>query len=227
MFTCVFCVNKNRLRKQPQRARRPTNGITYFQTTTKMAGYPNNTTSASVLNAACTDTEVTLSDLLLVPPFRMMVTGPSSAGKSTFVLNFVKYRRQVCAEQFGRILYCRPDSDQTEHSKRYVEAMREEFDNLEVVAGLPDLSMCRSGDHCLVSTERNSACQLLKHHLAPQVILDDLANDIFGSKDMLDLFTRDSHHGKISVIITSQRFFTKKKHGKDIQAQMTYHVIFR
>ena len=60
-----------------------------------------------------------------------------------------------------------------------------------------------------------------------QVILDDLANDIFGSKEMLGLFTRDSHHGNISVIITPQRFFTKKAHGKDIVAQMTYHVIFR
>lgn len=109
--------------------------------------------SASVVNAACEDTDVTLVDLLLIPPFRMMVTGPSGSGKSSFILNLVKFRHKMFAEQFGRIVYCRPDEDQTEHSKTYVDAMREEFEHLEVVNGMPDMNMCRSGDHCLVSQD--------------------------------------------------------------------------
>lgn len=116
-----------------------------------MAASESKETPASVLNAACTDTQVTLNDLLLVSPFRMMVTGPSGSGKSSWVLNLVKHRHKMCATPFGRIIFARPDVDQTEHSQNYVEALRKEFENLEVVSGIPDINMCRSGDHCLVS----------------------------------------------------------------------------
>jgi hypothetical protein len=35
----------------------------------------------SSINAACKDTQVSAEDLKLIPPFRLMVTGPSSSGK--------------------------------------------------------------------------------------------------------------------------------------------------
>ena len=115
---------------------------------------------ASALNAACEDTDVYDADLKMVQPFRLMVTGPSTSGKSSFILNLVKFRSQMFSEQFGRILYCRPDTDNTRHVLDYEEKLREEFDNLEVVKGLPDLSMCCTGDHCLVSILSICGCQV-------------------------------------------------------------------
>jgi hypothetical protein len=57
--------------------------------------------------------------------------------------------------------------------------------------------------------------------------MDDLAQEVWRSKDMLNLYTRDSHHGQISVILTAQSYFSPQRtHGKSITAQMTYHVIF-
>jgi hypothetical protein len=73
------------------------------------------------------------------------------SGKSTFVLNIVKHRNEICSERFGRIVFCRSPEDQTDHSRTYVDALREEFDELELVEGLPDVGLLRSGDHLLVS----------------------------------------------------------------------------
>lgn len=58
------------------------------------------------------------------------------------------------AEHFGRIIYCRPDADNTEHAKLFEEKLRTEFDNLEVVKDLPDVDSCLSGDRCLVNKAR-------------------------------------------------------------------------
>jgi hypothetical protein len=124
------------------------------------------------------------------------------------VLNLLKHRHLVFSERFGRVVLCIPDEDRTEHSTKYVDSLKEQFEELEVVHGMPDLGMCRSGDHCLL-------------------ILDDLAREVMSSKDMLALFTRDSHHGKISVIFTAQTYFSKNSFGRNIIAQMTYHCIFK
>jgi hypothetical protein len=51
--------------------------------------------------------------------------------------------------------------------------------------------------------------------------------EVFKSREMLNLFIRDSHHSNISVIMTSQSFATDVKHARMCIAQMTYHVVFR
>lgn len=128
--------------------------------------------AASKVNAGCAETQIVSEDLLLVSPFRMMITGPSSecfpfrvltdrrhtlnfqtgSGKSTFILNLIKHRRQMFAEQFGRILYFRPHNDDNDHTRSYIEKLRNEFYDLEVMVGLPEEGMCGSKDHSLVSS---------------------------------------------------------------------------
>jgi hypothetical protein len=153
-------------------------------------------------------TDLTDDDVKLEGPFRMQITGSSHSGKSTFLLHLVKYREEVLKERYGRIIYCYPSDDESQHAKNNVEALQREFEGLEIVRGLPDLDMCKTGDHCLL-------------------LLDDLATEIFESSAMKKLFTRDSHHELISVAFTTQNFYTKAKNGREIPICITHHVIYK
>jgi hypothetical protein len=153
-------------------------------------------------------TNLTEEDIKLESPFRMMITGSSHSGKSTFLLNLIKYRDLVLKEKFGRLIYCYPSDDASSHTKTNIAKMEEEFENLEIVRGLPDLDICKTGDHCLL-------------------LLDDLASEIANSKEMQKLFTCHSHHAMISVAFTTQNFYTKTNLGRDIPSNITHHVLFR
>jgi hypothetical protein len=117
-----------------------------------MATHRTENIPVSSINAACKETTVTDADLKLLCPFRLMITGPTDSGKSSFLLNIVRHRQVMCSESFGRIVYCIPESDTTIHVNNFVEALREEFEDLELVKGLPDVGMCNSGNHLLVSS---------------------------------------------------------------------------
>jgi hypothetical protein len=159
-------------------------------------------------------TDLTDQDIKLESPFRMQITGSSHSGKSTFMLNMIKYRDLLLQEQFGKIIYCYPSDDGSPHVREMVERLKDEFDNLEIIRGLPEVDLicqaaAQTGDHCLL-------------------LMDDLASEIATSDAMQSLFTRHSHHSLISVIFTTQTFsFFTKKHGNDIPSNVTHHVLFR
>jgi len=66
----------------------------------------------------------------------MMISGPTLAGKSTFLLNMIKYRKEIMVTDYDRIIYCLPPGNY--HQKmEFVEKLRKEFPNLELILGLP------------------------------------------------------------------------------------------
>jgi len=58
------------------------------------------------------------------------------------------------------------------------------------------------------------------------VILDDLLTDVY-SKQVCELFTRNSHHWNISVILITQNLFLQGRFGRDISLNGHYIVALK
>jgi len=58
------------------------------------------------------------------------------------------------------------------------------------------------------------------------IIFDDLLNQVYG-REVCDLFTKDSHHRNISVLLWTQNFFHQGKHCRDISLNAKYVVLIK
>ena len=59
------------------------------------------------------------------------------------------------------------------------------------------------------------------------IIIDDLMVDLGSSPDLLNLFTRQSHHSNISVVFITQNLFYKGKYIRDISLNCHYIIIMK
>jgi len=57
--------------------------------------------------------------LKLQHPFTFIVAGPSSCGKSTFVIRLLECKEQLCDIVFENILCCRSENNATHHLKTF------------------------------------------------------------------------------------------------------------
>ena len=123
-------------------------------------------------------------DIQFHSPFCMIISGPSSSGKTTFLLRFLnEYKNLIHPEPPKSILYCY--SEYHEHIKTM------QAGGILVHQGVPNDNML----------ENLSKPALL--------ILDDLM--LNASEEYLtSLFTKKSHHKNISVIFMTQDLFQKK-----------------
>ncbi len=145
----------------------------------------------------------------IICPSRMLICGPSMAGKSTFVLQVIQHRDKVYNQTFERIIYCLPEDSLHLHQD-FIKKMQEAFASLEIVEGLPSISELHIKDN--------------KNHKL--LILDDLMISVFEAQTMVDLITKDSHHCNCSVIITSQNFFHPSKYGRTFVRNCSEKVLF-
>ena len=142
-------------------------------------------------------------------PSRMVVSGLSMSGKSTFALNLVKYRNKVYNETFDRILYALPESSLHLH-KIFLTQLKECCPFVEIIEGLPDI------DGLFLTADRT-------HKL---LILDDMMTKAFGSSDVLHLMTTTSHHSNISVVLICQSMFLPSKNRLTLVRNCSEKVIF-
>lgn len=129
----------------------------------------------------------------IVPPFTMMVAGPSCCGKTTFVLDLLKQLK------FNKILWCNgisaaiPNDIYSSSKIEVLENVPESFENIE------------SGT---------------------LIILDDLMTEAY-NKNICELFTKGSHHNKLSVVLVTQNVFHQAKYCRDISLNCKYLVVFK
>lgn len=90
------------------------------------------------------------------------------------------------------------------------EAYRGLGENIEFREGLPD--------------SRDYSSDLKRSKL---LILDDLQMESSDCDDVLNLFTKGSHHGNSSVFYTTQNLFHKGKHHRDISLNSNYLVLLK
>ena len=136
------------------------------------------------------------SDYKLKTPFRMLISGSSGTGKTTFIENLLKSNR--IDKEFTTVYYCYPytlgdppvDWDQTLDC------------NIEFLTHLPDLRF-------FDTVEPDSL-----------LIFDDLWSETCKSKDLVAAFKVYSRKKKVSIIIVTQSYFSGGDEGREIRNNM-------
>ena len=144
-------------------------------------------------------------------PARIQCSGPTMIGKSHLILKLVKWRRQVFSVDMKRIMYFLPPNSM--HTRRqYLNEMQSVFPHLEIYEGLPK----DTAPKLLPNPDREPCL----------IILEDLADEMLKSGDMLSLFFVDSHHLNLTVIYTVQNLFHPSKFGKGISRCCSDFILF-
>ena len=123
------------------------------------------------------------------------------AGKIVFIKNFLEHVDCMNNCPFDRILL---------YYSMWQETYRGLGKNIEFHEGLPD------------SMDYSSDLQRTK-----LLILDDLLIESSDCDDILNLFTKGSHHGNSSVFFTTQNIFHKGKNHRDISLNSNYLVLLK
>ena len=116
-------------------------------------------------------------------------------------MNLIKYRNTIIKPAPTKIMYCY-DTWQESFEKAKLE-----FPEIEFFEGLPS-------NYEFNKNETNL------------IILDDLMNECSADENVLNLFTKWSHHRNASVIFISQNVFSKGKHSRTISLNSHYMVLF-
>lgn len=132
-------------------------------------------------------------------PFTAMVCGPTGCGKTFFVKRLLREIKEMSDTEFSKIIFYYAEWQQAylDYDKSFVE-FRE---------GLP-----RSSDFVDNSSKL--------------VIIDDLMRES-SNGEIVDLFTKGSHHKNLSVILISQNLFHQGKGQRDISLNTNYIVVFK
>src|SRR5277367_2570411 len=135
--------------------------------------------------------------MYLKHPFNMILAGPTQSGKSTFVKRLVNDKR-IIPQPIRIIFYYAEWQKSYEEIKHpYIEFRKGAPTNIET-DGKPTL-----------------------------IILDDIMSDISNSKDVVNLFTRGTHHRNCSVILIMQNLYQKGSTIRTASLNAHYLCIFR
>lgn len=131
-------------------------------------------------------------------PWAALVAGPSSSGKTTFVKKFLRYLHLLSDMEFSEIIFYFSEWQPT--YKELAETKKIDFRE-----GVPRGSDFENSDQPRL------------------VIIDDLMTEI--DKNVVNVFTRASHHRNLSVFFLTQNLFHKGQ--RDISLNSNYIVIFK
>lgn len=129
-------------------------------------------------------------------PFTLCLAGPSGTGKTCFVRDLIKYKR----EMFSVV----PDKIVIFYGMH--QPLYEEMSGVTLVEGLPSNYRAYLGDHSLF-------------------IIDDLMSECGNSKILTNLFTKGSHHLNLSVIFITQNFFHKGREMREVTLNAHYLIL--
>nr|CAD2187982.1 unnamed protein product [Meloidogyne enterolobii] len=122
-------------------------------------------------------------DLNFKLPFGMILSGPSSSGKSSFLLKFISEASELIEPKPKSILYC---FGEMSHNIPLLQKS-----GVNVYAGVPPEELIKKFPKPLL------------------LILDDLLLSI-DEKYLSELFTKKSHHQNFAIVFVTQNLFDKK-----------------
>ena len=134
--------------------------------------------------------EVDKQDFCFPNPTRAVLIAPSQSGKSTAILNSIRYRDYVFTQKFTKIIYINPNLKHfLPHEEGYVQALRSAADNIdfETLSDIPSIDQVLSN----VGDENS--------HLL--TIYDDFNDEAWTSDLLGQTFVRLSSHFNISVTV--------------------------
>lgn len=133
----------------------------------------------------------------LKAPFTMMISGPTSCGKTRWLIKLISLK--MCEPKPKKIFYFYGEYQPIFDSLKNVEFIKGlQIDIIDKINVQPSW-----------------------------IILDDLMSDAGNSKIISELFTRGSHHRNISVILVSQNLFFQGKEMRTISLNCHYIVLFK
>ena len=139
---------------------------------------------------------------LFIESMSMLVCGPSKAGKTQFVMKFVRYVKELMTVVPMEIIWC-----YSELQPGYAE-LKQSIPNIQFVEGLPDLEVLKAD----------------KMH--PKLIIFDDMMSVFEKNPSLEtLFVKGCHHWNLSCIHIVQNLYCKGLRTARINAN--YIVLFK
>ena len=142
-------------------------------------------------------------------PCSIVISGPSQAGKSTFMYSLVKFRNDIFTTRFYRIIYCLPERKLIK-KKDFIDKLKLECSSIEIIGGLPSVSQ--------LNLDVNTLPILL--------LVDDQMTQILKDPQMLELMTLDGHSDNITFCFTMQNYYENSKFGKTMIRNCHYRVFF-
>jgi len=133
-------------------------------------------------------------------PANIMVTGCTGSGKTTFVKKLLEHP-QIFQPKPCKIMYC----------YGAWQSLFQQMPTIQFHEGLPtkeDVDQFADGQHNLI-------------------ILDDLMSDIVKDENIQNLFTRGSHHKKLTILYLCQNAFCQGKCARTISLNCAYLVLFK
>ena len=144
-------------------------------------------------------------DLLIKTPFRAIVAGPSMSGKTSFIHSLLKSQTDMFDQPFLKTLWCYGTN-----LGNGFEMLKKDVPNIEFHEGLSE------DIWTLFNTARPNL-----------LILDDLFIDAMKDQRISDLFTKESHHRNVSVILISQNIFHQGKQCRNISLNADILVLMK
>lgn len=141
-------------------------------------------------------------DARFIHPFRLIITGPSSAGKSVFIQKLLKNSDRLISHRFHEIIwFYGQETEFVRNSSKFDEV------RITFVKGMP--------------LDFDEYINPLKNTL---LIFDDLMENL--NKALTLLFTKKSHHENCSIILTLQDLFFKHPERPVLLRNANYLVLF-
>ena len=141
-----------------------------------------------------------VNDKLFIHPFTCLIAGPTQSGKTTLLKKILENNQLYIQPPPTRVIYC------YSRWQDNFDILKLSIPNIEFKIGLIDIDE--------LSKEQNNL-----------VILDDLMTESEKDNSILNLFTVDSHHKNISVILISQNLFSQGKYSRTISLNCQYLII--
>jgi hypothetical protein len=130
-------------------------------------------------------------------PFTCILAGPTQSGKSSWTKKFINDLHIIVHPKIEEVIYCLPGG------QPFVNSFPK---YVKIHEGVPDI-------------ENFTDC---KKRL---IVLDDLMSS--AKQNVVDLFTKGSHHFNISVIFIMQNLFSQKPGQRDISLNAHFIVLLK
>lgn len=131
-------------------------------------------------------------------PSTIVLSGPSSSGKTWFTKKLLHYKSEMFSHVPDKVIWCYSEYQQT----------YQDVKDVEFYEGLYDLDKLDTSQHTLI-------------------VYDDLADNDSTYKELVKVFTKKSHHRNMSVVFITQNLFTANKFSRTISLNAGYVVLMK
>ena len=138
-------------------------------------------------------------DFRLFPDRTMCVVGPSNSGKTTFVLDVLKYRHSAFRWPMLRVVWCYGIYQHELNTELQAQGY-------ETHAGILPVDEIKPYDI---------------------IVLDDLLHESKNSQDVTTMFTRAAHHKPCFIIFITQNLFPPGKEARTRNLNTHYYALFK